>query len=146
MIKFIVLTLPFILLLICRAEAIDLASTGSYSETINAADLIAGAGSNLNSTYQSATAAVTLTVSNSLGGNWAIDVRKANTTWDADFILKVKKTTGTVITKVVGNTDVEFFQASGDGSFDVQVLLEGVSIAVSPNVNTTTVIYTVRSI
>ena len=146
LIKALVLALPFILLLVSRTEAIDLASVGSYGETINAADLVGGAGSDLNSTYQSTTDAVTLTVSNSFGGNWAIDVRKSDTTWNGNFVLKVKKTTGTAITRLVGNTDVEFFQGSGDGSFNVEVILEGVSIAVAPDNYSATIICTVRGL
>ncbi len=146
MIKIIVPALSLLFCLVSKAEAIDIVSTGSYSEIINAADLIAGAGSDLNATYQSATNAVTLTISNALGANWAIDVRKTDGTWNGNFILKVKKTTGTAITTVVGSSNVEFFQGTGDGSFNVQILLEGVSIAVAPNVHNTTITYTVRTL
>ena len=141
-----ILAIGFVLLLVCKIKATDIVSSGSYAEAIDASDLLAGAGSDLTSSFQSVSDAVTLTISNSGGGNWAIDVHKTDTNWNGDFILKVKKTTGAAVTKTVGNTDVEFFQGSGDGSFNVQIILEGVSIGISPDSYGSSVVFMVRAL
>ena len=73
------------LLVICllgEAKAMDLLSSGSWATTIDATDLLAGAGSELQSTKESASSQVVLAVSATAGSTdaWRIDVRRADST------------------------------------------------------------------
>jgi hypothetical protein len=138
-----------------KAEAIDISAAGGWSETINASDLQAGAGSNLISTYESVTGATALTISNTTGNsdNWKVDVRRTDTTWYINFHLYVKRTSdGTGGGSISGGlsyieitaTDSQFFSGAGNRSgVNLQYELTGMSLSVPPNTYTTTVTYTV---
>ena len=125
--------------------AVSITVTGSWSEIIDELDLQAGAGSDLIDTYESASDAVRITISDTAGPSdaWRVDVRKVDTKWHSNFILTVKKTSPPVKEVVVEDVDKEFFSRKGDGIYDVQVILGGVSITIPPGTYVTTVIYTV---
>jgi len=59
---------------------ISITLTGSWSETINAADLTAGPGSDLQDSYESAADAASLSISGTggVGDTWRIDVKKVD--------------------------------------------------------------------
>jgi len=132
--------------------AISITVTGSWSETIDALDLQAGAGSDLISTYESAAEAVSIDIS-ATSGNWGLDVKKIDTNWHSNLHLHVKKTSdGTGSGSISGGdsyqevTDIDqsFFSGNGDRSnVNVQLKLNGVSIQVPPDTYTTTIYYTV---
>lgn len=132
--------------------AISIVTTGTWSETIDASDLAAGAGSNLISSYESASNAVSMDISATIG-NWGVDVKKIDTNWHGDFHLYVQRTSdgtgsGTIsgggTYQEVSDSDLNFFSGSDDRSnVDIQLKLTGVSIQVSPDVYTTTIYYTV---
>jgi hypothetical protein len=152
--KGIILALSFLLIFFCEISwSIDITVTGSWSENIDALNLLAGAGSNLTDTYQSATAAVQLNIT--AIGNWRVDVKKTDSNWHSSLELYVKRTGdgtgtggipsgGTSYQKVDTDIDQSFFTGNGDRSnIPVQLQLTGVSIQVPPGVYTTTVYYTV---
>ncbi len=132
--------------------AISITVTGSWSETIDASDLQAGAGSDLVSTYESAADAVSISISDP-SGNWTIDVKKIDTNWHSNLHLNVKRTSdGTGPGSISGGdayqeiTDIDqnFFSGNGDRSnVNVQLKLTGISIQVAPDTYSTTVYYTV---
>ena len=145
----------FLLFLISNgAVSIDITSTGNWSLTIDENDLINGAGSDLNSTYESTTYQVSLTIS-STSGNWRVDVRKVNTNWHSDLHLWLRRTgdgsggsvsDGTVYQELTG-TDQPFFTGSDDVSaITVQLKLSGMSVQVSPDTYAATIYYTVVDI
>lgn len=152
--NFVILVLLIGLILLCsKAEApISITVTGSWSENINASDLQAGAGSDLISTYESATDAVSIDVTET-SGNWAVDVKKIDTHWHSNLHLHIKRTSdGTGSGSISGggayqevtDTDQSFFNGSGDRSnVNIQLKLTGVSVQVTPDTYTTTVYYTV---
>ena len=72
--------------------------------------------------------------------NWRVDVRRDDTNWHGDFVLELKKP-GKEVT--VETTDQEFITGEGNNSYDIQIILKGVSIQISPDAYITTVIYTV---
>ena len=155
--KFAILILLFGFIFLADQEAgsIDIAVAGSWSETINAFDLISGAGSDLTDSYESAPDAVSITISGAAGvllNAWRIEVKKVDTNWHGDFILWVRRTsdgTGGAVSggtpyQQVTDTDSPFFNGSGDVSgIKVQLKLSGVSLQVHPDTYTTTVCYTV---
>lgn len=133
---------------------ISITVTGSWSETIDASDLQAGAGSDLNSTYESGSSQVSIDISGTAGGgdDWRVDVKKVDTIWHGNLTLWVKRTSagtggsvsGGTFYQPVGGTDSSFFNGSDDVSgIEVQLQLTGVSVSVPPNTYTTTVTYTV---
>lgn len=136
---------------------ISITASGSWSETINEIDLISGAGSDLSSTYESISSAVSISVSGTAGGgdNWRVDVRKSDTTWHNDFVLYNQRTSdgtggsvsGGLAYQVITDIDQSFFSGSDDVSgINVQLKLSGMSVNVAPNNYSTTVYYTVVDI
>lgn len=137
-----------------RAEATDISVSGSWSETINADDLIDGAGSDLLSTYQNSGGDISLTLSNG-SSNWRVDVKRSDTIWSSNFSLGVRRVSSGSGGTVSGGTtyltirtiDSEFFTGSGSPSgIDLQLRLSGVSIAIPVDIYSTTITYTVVDI
>ena len=150
-IRLLLLTLP---LLYCGGVcwAIAITVTGNWAETIDASDLLAGAGSDLRSTYESASNAGIVDISLT-AGNWALVVKKTDTNWHGNFHLYVKRTSngsgsgtisGGTAYQEITDLDQSFFSGSNDRSnINLQLKLEGVSIQVPPDVYTATIYYTV---
>ena len=138
---------------------ISIDATGDWSETIDASDLQAGAGSDLKSTYESAAGTGLLTISGTSGNGdtWRVDVQRSDTTWHTNFFtLSVKRTgdgsgggsiSGGTVYQVIGESNVEFFSGTGDRSgIPLQFKLEGMSLQVPPGIYSTTVTYTVSTV
>ena len=137
--------------------AIALVCTGSWSPVIGAADLVAGAGSALRSTYESAADQVSVTISDTAGSGdaWRVDVRRVDGTWNDDVDLWIVRTSDGTGGTVTGGTsyvqvttsDQTFFSGSDDVSgIACRLRLTGVSIAVPPGSYGTTVWLTVVDI
>jgi hypothetical protein len=146
---------PFLFFL-TRSEALDLSTTGGWTETINELDLVSGAGSDLIDTYQSATDATSMTISNCTGDtdNWRLDVRRIDDAgWHGDFTLYVKRTsdgegTGSISGGQsyieITTTDTELFSGAGDRSnISIQYQLTGMSINVLPDTYSEIITFTV---
>jgi hypothetical protein len=135
--------------------AISITTTGSWSQTIDASNLTGGAGSNLNDTYQSDPAAVSITIT-ATSGNWALTVKKIDSKWHGNLHLWVKRTSegepsgnisGGTSYQEVGDTDLAFFNGTGDKSnVTIRLQLTGVSIQVPPDSYMTAVYYTVSDL
>jgi len=150
----VILVLLIGLIFLCSraAASISITVTGSWSETIDASDLVAGAGSDLISTCQSAADAVSIDTTET-SGNWGLDVKKVDTNWHSNLHLYVKRTSdGTGPGSIsdgdsyqeITDTDLSFFSGNGDRSnVNVQLQLTGVSVQVPPDTYTTTIYYTV---
>lgn len=135
--------------------SIDIVGSGTWSPTIGASDLTAGAGSDLTGSYQSNSDQLLLGISNTLGNgdNWRVDVRRSDTNWHANFVLSVKRTgdgtgggsiTGGGTYQSVGASDAPFFSGAGDRSdIPIQLQISGVSIQISPATYSTSIIFTV---
>lgn len=133
---------------------ISITTTGSVSDTINADDLQAGPGTDLNPSYESAADAASITISGTAGAEdtWRVDVKKVDTTWHGSLILSIRRTGdgtggsvsgGTTYLAVTG-ADQTFFTGSDDVSgITAQLKLSGMSIQVALNTYTTTVWFTV---
>ena len=138
------------------AAAIDIAAAGSWSRNISASDLQAGAGSDLAAEYESASSAVTLTISATGGASdaWRVDIRRVDgANWHASMALYARRTSdgtgsGTVSGgtsyQTITTTDQTFFSGAGDRSdVAIQQKLGGISVGIQPNTYATTVYYTV---
>jgi len=135
-------------------EAIDLSASGGLMRIVNASNLVAGAGSNLLPTLDDA-AATNLSIINTSGSidHWRIDVRRSDATWHNALRLYVRRisdgsgsgtVTGGLSPVEISGMDVQFFSGEGDrtGLF-LSYQLTGMSVAVSPNTYSTTVIFTI---
>lgn len=136
------------------AEAIDLSASGGLIRVVNTSHLLAGAGSNLATTYDDA-AATNLAIVNTSGSSdhWRIDVRRIDSTWNNSLKLYVKRisdgsgsgavTGGLSYVEITGN-EIEFFSGAGDrDGLTLSYELTGMSVAVPPNMYRTTITYTV---
>jgi len=133
----------------------EITVTGSWSETIDASDLVAGAGSDLIGTYEGYSDQIVLDID--VGrGDFRVDVSKINTNWHSDFQLYVRRTSdGTGDGEISGGTSYQevtdtyhsFFTFKKDRTgINLQLKLSGVSVQVAPDTYTTTVYYTVVKI
>jgi hypothetical protein len=146
---------PFLFFL-TSTEAIDLSTTGGWTETVNEFDLVSGAGSDLIDTYESATDATSMTISSCTGDtdNWQLLVRRIDDAgWHGDFTLYAKRTSGGEGTGSISGgsayieittTDTQLFSGAGDRSnISIQYKLTGMSINVLPNTYSETITFTV---
>ncbi len=158
------LRLPFIIIFFllflpnAKAIAIEIFATGGWNETINATDLIAGAGSDLISTYTSAENDTTLNITKARGKDyyWRVDIRRSGTNWPPGFNLYARrKSDGTGYGSISGGTtyipisatDQTFFNGSENRSgINCQYQLSGMSINIPPGTYITNIIYTVVGI
>lgn len=134
--------------------------TGSWSLSIDSTDLVSGAGSDINSPFQSLTNQVDLELA---GGhpfrdNWRVDVHRSDSNWDTNFQIFVTRTgdgTGHNRSAISGGLSYQeitvtsqlFFSGNGDRSgIPLQLQLDGVSVQTPPDLYSTTIIYTFVSL
>jgi hypothetical protein len=128
--------------------------TGSWTLSIGQANLTGAAGSDLTSTYASATNQATMGTSGTGGHTWRIDVLRVDTTWHANLHLWVQRTNngtsgggsasgGTTFLEVTTTTQT-FCTGVGDRlGFTLQFQLTGVSCAVPAASYSTSIKYTI---
>jgi len=135
--------------------AIQISVSGSWTRTIDAADLQGLAGSDLNPVYESANNQIGIDIRQT-GTNWRVDIKKVDTNWHGNFHLFVRRTSnGNGSGSIAGGTtyqevtdiDQAFFSGSLTRNFmDIQLRLEGVSVQIPQDSYMTTVYYTVTEI
>ena len=148
--------LPLLLLLPSPGRAVpDITVSGSWTETVNASDLLAGAGSDLNGTYTSNSNQASINIYNTPGYNeaWRVDVRRSDTSWPGGFTLNTRRTssgsgigfiTGGTTYRAVGTSNAYFFNGDYDRSnVAIQFQVTGMSVQVPPATYSTTVVFTV---
>ena len=133
--------------------AVSIGVTGDWFETIDAADLSGGAGSDLVSTHESSADQVSIDIGDAPTQSWRVDVRKVDTDWHGDLSLYVRRTSdGSGSGSIAGGTSYqqltstyqEFFSGGLDRSgIAVQLMLDGVSATMPCGSYLTTVYYTV---
>lgn len=120
------------------AEGIAINVTGDWDLVINDTYFTWEGG--LQDTYESD---VNLTISDANKINWELDVRRSDTNWHSDFVLKLLKLEKPRKEVTVETTSKLFFADRDNKSYGIKVILEGVSLQISPDTYVTTVIYTV---
>ena len=147
----------FLLWFICRGiQAISITVTGSWSETIDASDLQAGAGSDLINSYESTPNSALVEIKGAGQKNWRVDIRKMDINWHTDFRLYVRRTgdgsgsgsiSGGISYQEVTDFDQAFFDGARNRSdIPIQLRLTDVSVQIPPNTYSTEVWYTVVDI
>jgi hypothetical protein len=121
-------------------SAADLTVTGDWFKSVTAADLIAGAGSDLPNSQESSVGATVLSI-NLAPGAWRVKARR-NGLWPANMTLWVRRTSdgngvgsisGGAAYVEVGGAEVELFSGSEDRSnISLQFRVTGLNRTVSP--------------
>ncbi|MBM3475550.1 MAG: hypothetical protein FJX75_19975 [Armatimonadetes bacterium] len=137
------------------ARAAGITAVGGWSRPITADDLLAGAGSDLVTLYESVSNATLLSLDEPFFTRWRVSVRKADTTWDPTLALYVRRTgngtgfwpvSGGTSYQLVTDTDTVLFSGIGDrNSVPVQYKLSGVSVQLTPRTYSATVTFTVAT-
>jgi len=137
--------------------ALSIAVTGSWLETIDKNDLVAGAGSDLQSTYTSIAGQVSIDISGTSGTSdaWRVDVRKIDSSWNSNlhpYVMRTSAGTGGSVSggdsyQEVTDIDTSFFSGAGDVTgIEVQLRMTGASIQIAPASYSTVLYYTVVDI
>lgn len=149
------MTVLFLMFLQAAAWAqISISTSGSWSRSVDASDLVSGAGSNLASSYESTAGAITLTITGTVGGtdSWRIDVKKVDASWSSVLPLYFRRTdagsggsvSGGTTYQQITDADLSFFSGAGDVSgIGLQAQVGGVSVTVPPAAYSTAVYFTV---
>lgn len=151
--KLLILSATFLFIFISLAWGGRISVTGSWSESIDSANLQGGPGTDLTSTYQSATNQVTIDI-HVLGVRaYRVDIKKVDSTWHTNLHVWVQRTgngigpktiSGGTTYQEVTDTYQSFFSGTGDRSkVPIQLRFTGVSLLISPDNYSTTVYYTV---
>jgi hypothetical protein len=136
---------------------INITVAGSWLLTIDATDLVDGAGTGLIDTYENIADAVSISISGTTGASdtWRVDVKKVDTDWYGSFHLYVQRTSegtggsvsGGAAYQEITDMNQSFFDGSDDVSgIGIQLKLSGVSVQIPPDTYATTVYYTVVDI
>jgi len=141
-----------IALLVVEASAVDISTSGDWTQTIMASDLSRGAGSDLNSQYDSPVGITTINISN-VSGTWQVNVRRDTGSWPAGLHVWVRRTSdGTGTGSISGGaayvevTALDTAVFSGTDPRDnvaLQFRVTGMSKTVSPDTYVSSMIYTV---
>jgi hypothetical protein len=137
--------------------AISITVTGSWVETIDKNNLVAGAGSNLQSTYTSVSGQVSIDISGTSGASdaWRVDVKKIDSNWNNNlhpYVMRTSDGTGGSVSggtsyQEVTDINTSFFSGSGDVTgINVQLRMTGASIQITPASYSTVLYYTVVDI
>ncbi|MEI9894764.1 MAG: hypothetical protein WDN28_12975 [Chthoniobacter sp.] len=135
------------------AQGADLTSSGDWIQTITAAHLSSGAGSDLQAQFESVSGVTTLTVANASGA-WSLRARRSGGQGHPDVTVYVKRTSGGGGSgSISGGTaymelttsDAEIFSGSEARSgISLQFKLTGLSRKVSPATYLSSIIFTVQ--
>jgi hypothetical protein len=131
----------------------DISAAGGWIETIDAGDLVSGAGSDLTDAHVSSTSATAISVI--YAGSWRVDVKRTDSFWHSDYTLFSQRTSGGsgsgsiaggLSYQSISTTDAVFFSGTADRSgIDVQHRLTGMSVNAQPATYSTTVTFTLVS-
>ncbi len=137
------------------AGAADIGLTGGgWSETIDAGDLFAGAGTDIRSPIESGSSEFRVDVSNTGGASWTLNLRRSDLSWPSGVTLAARRTTdgsgagsisGGASYQTISALDQALFSGSGDRSgIGIQLKLEGLSVQHAPAFYETTVTYSIQ--
>ena len=126
-------------LIIPLSAQLTLVAIGGVTETINSADLISGAGSDLTSTFESSATAVSIDLTGTSGSAWMVQVKCTDGTWATGLEVAVKRTSdgsgsgsisdGTTY-QTITDSYVDLFSGHADRSIiKLQIRLTGVSVS-----------------
>ncbi len=152
----ILIFLPLVLLAVIPVSnayaAASITIRGNWARTVNKYDLMGGAGTDLNSNYDSSNDQVTADITLATGP-WRVNVRKSSLTWHGNLQLLIRRSSdGTGEGSISGgsnfqeltDTDMVFFEGSMERyNTGMQLRLTGMSVQVPPANYTTTIYLTI---
>ncbi len=133
--------------------AADLTSSGDWVESLNATNLVSGAGTDLPSTLESISGVTILSVSN-VTGAWRVTARRSSSNWDNHLTLYVRRTsagtgTGSIsggdgYVEITGSDSEIFTGSDARTSISVQYKLTGLAHNLSPSTYLSSLTFTVQ--
>ncbi|MEN3370008.1 MAG: hypothetical protein V7609_2151 [Verrucomicrobiota bacterium] len=142
-----------LLLLLDASQAADLSSIGSWSESLTAANLVSGAGSDLQNQIESVSGVTALTISNA-PGPWSVRARLSSSQWNSNFTLFVRRSSagsgsGTIsgaegYIEITGSDSEIFSGSENRGSISLQFKLTGLAGNISVATYLSSIIFTVQ--
>ena len=138
--RIILLIILFVSLLHGVSAAITIRITGRWQDKLDAVNLTGGAGSDFANPFESATNAVSMTISKTAvpAVTWQVLVKRVDTAWSPNFRIYVKITNPGTGGSITGGTtyfeittvDQELFRGTGDISkIELQYKIDGFSVA-----------------
>ncbi len=135
------------------APGADLVSSGDWAKSINATDLVAGAGSDLPAQFESVSGVTTLTISNAPGA-WTLRTRVGGSGGHGSVTVYIKRTSGgsgsgsisggTAYQALTGS-DAELFSGTeARSNIALQYKITGLSSRVSPASYLSSIFFTVQ--
>ncbi|MFH1313921.1 MAG: hypothetical protein ABIJ00_11950 [Candidatus Eisenbacteria bacterium] len=146
--------LSALLLVVTVSWAISISATGSWTEAVDESDLAGPPGSDLNSTFESASDQISIDITETQGDadEWLVSIKRVDTNWHANLQLYAMRTSdgsgtgsisGGTAYKEVTTGNQSFFSGSGDrAGVGIQQKITGVSIQLDSDTYSTTVYYT----
>ncbi len=134
-------------------NAADLTSSGDWVESLNASNLVSGAGTDLPASLESISGTTILSVSN-VTGAWRVTARRSASTWDSHFTLYVRRTsagsgTGSIsggdsYVEVTGGDSEIFTGVDARSTISVQYKLTGLANNIPPATYLSSLTFTVQ--
>lgn len=135
-----------------EALAFHVTISSDWDLIINGNDLVGGAGSDtLTSIYESGSGDITLSLTDTSGVNWKVNLRRSDVNWPATFTLKSRRTSsgtggtvngGTAYNTITTTNQLFFTGKQNVIGVELQFRLEGVSFSLAPDTYVTTLTYT----
>jgi len=133
--------------------AADLTSSGDWVESLNASNLVSGAGTDLPANLESISGTTVLSVSN-VTGSWRVTARRSASTWNSNLTLYVRRTTsgsgtgsisgGDSYVEVTGGDSEIFTGVDARGSISIQYKLTGLAHNIPPATYLSSLVFTVQ--
>ena len=140
-------------LLPLAVHAVDLTSTGDWSDSANASNLVSGAGTDLPDNAESISGVTILSVSNT-SGSWRVTARRSSSTWDSHLALYVKRTSagsgsgsisgGDSYVEITGSDSDVFTGSAARSGISVQYKLTGLAHHIPPATYLSSLTFTVQ--
>jgi hypothetical protein len=134
--------------------AVDLRATGAWTLPIGAGDLTAGAGSDLQDSYESPSDLLRLQITGAGATRpWRVDAHRTDTVWPGEMTLWARRSgsaagsgtaSGGTDYQIIDGVDRTLFTGAGTDTWILlQLRLSGVSLRIPPGSYATTLVFTV---
>ena len=145
--------LTFFVITNCFSLGMSIYVGNNWNVTVDSSDLLGGPGTNIPSSFESASDHLDITILFADGKSWRVDQRRSDAVWHNDLTLSARRTAnGTGGGSISGGTAYQEIETSDRSFFNgnenrfgikVQMRLEGVSINIPAATYITTVTYTI---
>lgn len=135
------------------AEGADISVSGTWWRIVNRDDLLAGAGTGLPAEIESAAGVATLSIANTGGGRWRVEVARAtDVSWPPGVDIAIRRSS--VASGVAGGTTYltltqgaqTLLEGTGDQNIQMQLRVQGISLQTLTATYSLHITYTIVSL